>query len=38
MKAEELWSEFIKKHPEYEDDEYMAWAYGSAPEDRKSVV
>lgn len=33
MKAEELWSEFITQHPEHKDDEYMAWPYGSAPDE-----
>lgn len=33
MKAEELWSEFTAKHPEHKDDEYMAWSYGSVPDE-----
>ncbi|MCD2138405.1 ASCH domain-containing protein [Salinicoccus halitifaciens] len=31
MKVEELWREFTAKHPEYKDEEYMAWPYGSVP-------
>lgn len=33
MKAEELWSEFIKKHPEHANKRYDAWSYGAAPEE-----
>lgn len=33
MKAEEMWNEFIDKHPEHADATYEAWSYGSSPDE-----
>ncbi len=33
MKAQEMWNEFIEKHPEHADAVYEAWAFGAAPDE-----